>query len=447
MLKELHLQQVGPSDHFDVEFTNRLNIFTGDNGLGKSFLLDVAWWLLTTTWAEQPAFPQRVRGEKIVNESTPRLGGSRHVGGVANPEGTNEVIQETTTPKITGIVSTQKIIKEYHSYFDFTEQQWRNLSMPPLLKEVVIYVRVDGGFSVYDPARKRDNAYNFNQDTLWNGLKPNGKVLCNGLIQDWVTWQNQPNKYPFQLFAKVIKKLTPHPDESIEIGEPTRISVEDVRDIPTVNLPYGNVPVTQASAGMKRILGLAYLLVWTWYEHKQASELRQQKPTNQIVLLIDEIESHLHPRWQRVILPAILDVVTELQNSMQIQALVTTHSPLVLASLEPNFNEEEDRLFLFKLENREVTLDEIPWSKQGDTVGWLTSEIFGLKQARSQEAEIAIEAAEAWMRNGDMNELPKNLRNHTQIHQELQRVLPGHDPFWARWIVTSEKRNSGLSGV
>jgi AAA domain, putative AbiEii toxin, Type IV TA system len=417
MLKELHLQQVGPSDHFDVEFTDRLNIFTGDNGLGKSFLLDVAWWVLTGNWVDQPAYPQRHTDElpKIISKIN-----TRNLG--------------TIFPEI-----------DVQSHFDFSEQKWqKNIPLVDFSKSVVIFVRVDGGFSVFDPARKRDLAYNFTPDTLWNGLRAKGKVVCNGLIQDWVTWQNQPNKYPFQLFANVIKKLAPHPDESIEIGEPTRISVEDVRDIPTVNLSYGNVPVTQASAGMKRILGLAYLLVWAWYEHKKASELRQQDPVNQIILLIDEIESHLHPRWQRVILPAILDVVCELQSTMKVQALVTTHSPLVLASLEPNFNEEEDRLFLFQLENREVTLNEVPWSKQGDTVGWLTSETFGLKQARSQEAEIAIEAAEAWMRNSDMNELPENLRSHTQIHQELQRVLPGHDPFWPRWIVTSEKRNSGV---
>lgn len=183
------------------------------------------------------------------------------------------------------------------------------------------------------------------------------------------------------------------------------------------------------------------------YEHTKALELRQQKPINQIVLLIDELESHLHPRWQRVILPAILEVVEQLNPQMKIQALVTTHSPLVLASLEPNFDELEDKLFLFKLEGREINLDEIPWSKQGDTVGWLTSEIFGLKQARSQEAEIAIEAAEAWMRADDLSAFPDNLKTHKQIHQELQRLLPGHDPFWPRWIVTTEKRNSDLSGL
>ncbi len=410
MLKELHLKQVGPATHFDVEFGDRLNIFTGDNGLGKSFLLDVAWWVLTANWADKPAYPQRVI---------------------------------EAHPEISCLVSSEKNIKEYRSYFDFSEQQWRNLQMPPLLKEVVIYVRVDGGFSVFDPARKRDIAYNFTSDTLWNGLKSDGKVLCNGLIQDWVTWQNQPTKSPFQLFSHVIKKLASHPDEWIKVGEPTRVSVEDVRDIPTVNLPYGNVPVIHASAGMKRILGLAYLLVWTWYEHKKASDLRQQKPINQIVLLIDEIESHLHPRWQRLILPAILAVVTELQQSMKIQALVTTHSPLILASLEPNFDEEQDKLFLLELQGQEVNFDEVAWSKQGDTVGWLTSEIFGLKQARSQEAEIAIVAAEAWMRKDNMSDFPEYLRTHTQIQTELQRLLPGHDPFWPRWIVTSERRNSG----
>jgi hypothetical protein len=412
MLKELHLQSVGPSSQFDVEFADRLNIFTGDNGLGKSFLLDVAWWVLTGNWVEQPAYPQR---------------------------NTEEI------PRIISQISTKDGVQDYQSGFNFSEQQWTNIESPPELNEVVIFVRVDGSFSVFDPVRNRDSAYNFTPDTLWNGLKLKRKTLCRGLIQDWVTWQNQPQKMPFQLLSDVIKRLSPHPDEWIEIGEPTRVSVDDVRDIPTINLPYGNIPITQASAGMKRILGLAYLLVWTWYEHEKASELKQQEPMNQIVLLIDEIESHLHPRWQRAILPSILSVVNQLKSNITIQALVTTHSPLVLASLEPIFDEEQDKLFLFELQGKDVELNEVSWTKQGDTVGWLTSEIFGLKQARSQESETAIEAAEAWMRNDNMNTFPEHLRTQSQIHQELQRLLPGHDPFWPRWIVTAERRNQKLS--
>lgn len=222
-------------------------------------------------------------------------------------------------------------------------------------------------------------------------------------------------------------------------GEPTRVDTEDVRDIPTINFPYGNLPVIYTSSEMKRILGLAYLLVWTWYEHVQASKLRNQDPHKQIIMLIDEVESHLHPRWQRGILPAILEVVTQLQSQMNLQVLVTTHSPLVLASLEAIFD-AEDRLFLFELSGAAVNLKPITWTKQGDIVGWLTSEIFGLKQARSREAELAIAAASAWMRKGNMNEFPADLRTPAQIHQQLLKLLPGHDPFWPRWVVTREAR-------
>ena len=37
MLKELHLKWVGSAPQFDVEFAKRINLFTGDNGLGKTF--------------------------------------------------------------------------------------------------------------------------------------------------------------------------------------------------------------------------------------------------------------------------------------------------------------------------------------------------------------------------------------------------------------------------
>ncbi len=319
---------------------------------------------------------------------------------------------------------------------------------------MVVYAKVDGGFSVWDFARKHQNrrqdlertkerpdAYLFEPGQIWEGLRSDGKVLCNGLIHDWAFWQARNNE-AFQQLCQVLKTLSPDPKEILSPGELTRISLDDVRDIPTLRMPYGQeVPIVHAAAGIKRIVALAYLLVWTWQEHLRASELLAQEPTRRIIFLIDEIEAHLHPRWQRVILRALLQVMGALTGTadVEVQIIAVTHSPLVMASLEPLFDEERDRVFHFDLRAERVILEEVPWAKQGDAANWLVSEAFGLQQARSLEAERAIEAAEAFMR-GDRAALPADLASQDAIHQELCRVLAGHDPFWPRWIVHSEKR-------
>ncbi|KJV07032.1 hypothetical protein VZ95_20350 [Elstera litoralis] len=47
MLKKLSLKGVGPAPEMEVEFAERLTVITGDNGLGKSFILDAVWFALT----------------------------------------------------------------------------------------------------------------------------------------------------------------------------------------------------------------------------------------------------------------------------------------------------------------------------------------------------------------------------------------------------------------
>ncbi len=58
MLEMLKLTKVGPVDLLEWDLSPRLNIITGDNGLGKTFLLECAWWALTETWARKyPVYP------------------------------------------------------------------------------------------------------------------------------------------------------------------------------------------------------------------------------------------------------------------------------------------------------------------------------------------------------------------------------------------------------
>jgi hypothetical protein len=254
-----------------------------------------------------------------------------------------------------------------------------------------------------------------------------------------VTWQLEDGR-TFKLLRAALRAMSPSAEDALKPGTPRRISLDDVRDFPTVAMPYGqDVPVVHASAGMRRIIALVYLLVWAWEEHRKASELLGQAPSSQVIFLIDEIEAHLHPQWQRRVMASLLAVVSEILAGARadVQILAATHSPLVLASLEPIFDEDKDALWHFGLDRQQVKLDQVPWVRQGDAANWLVHEAFGLRQARSAEAERAIEAAEAFMRD-DFDALPSDLRTRDGIDAELRRLLAGHDAFWPRWIVGAQ---------
>jgi hypothetical protein len=52
MITQLLLQDIGPVAGLTADFGERLNLVTGDNGLGKTFLPDACWYALTRTWAD-----------------------------------------------------------------------------------------------------------------------------------------------------------------------------------------------------------------------------------------------------------------------------------------------------------------------------------------------------------------------------------------------------------
>jgi hypothetical protein len=431
MLKRITTHDIEPTD-LDVGLASRLNLLAGDNGLGKTFLLDLAWWAVTGTWAQRAAIPRRREGaDPKIQCEVEYVDGSNLIGGTFNFHEQNWDREESRPERVSHVVNG---VARARSRFEYEEMK------------LVIAARSEGGFDVWDSYRTSgpmrlplgavawgvSRRFSLDPRAAWDGLvAEDGTTLCNGLIRDWVTWQFQKPTL-FELFTRVLAKLSPHTGEVIKPGPPLRVSIEETRDIPTIVLPYGPVPVTHASAGMRRVLALAYVLVWTWYEHTEAARLRNVAPLREMLLIIDEVDAHLHPTWQRVILPALFEVFPEIERSLRVQVLASTHAPLVLASVETLFDEERDSLLHFALRGGKIVVEKIAWAKQGDAVNWLVSETFGLHQGRSQEAERAIEAAEAFMR-GDPT--PSDLDTREKIHTELQRVLGGHDDFWPRWLV------------
>ncbi|MAD26423.1 MAG: hypothetical protein CMK75_00110 [Pseudomonadales bacterium] len=428
MLKSLQLEGVGPAEMLAVEFKPRLNFLTGDNGLGKSFVLDIAWWSLTRTWAR---------------------------GGIASPR------PDADQSNIQFCYSGSTGNFSYKSKFDHAAQQWSVKQGRPAVPGVVIYAGVDGSFSVWDPARNywkgekegtaapdRPRSFDFSPSEVWNGLvSSDGKTqLCNGLINDWVLWQGG-RKEAFDDLTKVLDALSPSGQEKLVPGKPMRVG-SSVKEIPSLHMPYGqDVALTHASAGMRRISALAYLLVWTWREHQLACKQYRVNPAREIIFLIDEIECHLHPQWQRRIVPALLNVMEALTDGrdVPVQVLAATHSPLVLASVEPQFDPERDCIWDFDLVDGEVEAALYPYSRKGNVNAWLTSSVFDLKEPVSVDAEHALENARTFLREVAGVQQPLLTAQKeilAKIDAELRASLSDVDPFWIRWSQFREQQGS-----
>jgi len=405
-LAYLETRGLGPIEHLVLEPANRLTLITGDNGLGKTFLLECAWWALTGVWADQPAYPTP-NYKKINAEISFAIEGKN-----AKPE--------------------RKKIS-----FDWSTFSWPQPKNRPTIPGLTVYARVDGSFAVWDPAKQiAGSGYPgrlqsvYSSDEVWNGLSPK----IEGLLRDWIRWQNNPNKYPFKTFIKVLERLSPPDLGPLTPGEPIRIP-GDSRDIPTIKHPYGVTPIIYASAGVRRIITLAYLIVWAWNEHVIASELTHAKLQRRMVVLVDEMEAHLHPRWQRAVLPALMTIGEMLSADLEAQFIVATHSPLVMASAEPVFNDDSDALIHLDLNERgEVNLSKVEFVSFGDVSSWLTSPVFELKHARSSEAELAIEEAKALQLSSDASADAVH-----EVSARLIKYLAQDDKFWPRWIYFAEK--------
>lgn len=399
----LRLSNVGPAPEMRLEFGQRLTIVTGDNGLGKSFLLDSAWWAATGLWADREALPQ-------LNDLT-------------------------TSPKIEySLTSLSGRLSNFSATFDQRNYVWNRPRGAMTIEALAVFSRADGSFALADPIRSK---FNRNAPTIgsltayevWNG-RPG---VIEGLVRDWVRWQAATDKKTFDQFASVLKRLSPEDLGTLTPGQPVRLP-GDPREIPTIQHRYATIPVTHASSGVQRVLLLAYLMIWSWREHELAAQQLGRTPLHRMMVIVDELEAHLHPRWQRMVLPALMGVGDLLSSDLALQTIAATHSPMILASLEASFDESTDVLYHLYAAGPVVRLDQTPFVKFGDVSGWLTSPVFGLQHARSREAELAIEAAKSLQLNAE-----PDAGEVASVTARLKLYLADDDKFWPRWLYFAEQ--------
>jgi hypothetical protein len=123
-----------------------------------------------------------------------------------------------------------------------------------------------------------------------------------------------------------------------------------------------------------------------------------------------------------------MDALTGNHDS-QVQLIAATHSPLVLASLEPAFDSDKDAWFDLDLAEGKVELAKRAYVRLGEVGNWLTSEAFDLAEPRSLEGERAVRAA-----LDVLHAKNPTIKDVEAADRQLREAgLPDLDPFWVRW--------------
>lgn len=102
---------------------------------------------------------------------------------------------------------------------------------------------------------------------------------------------------------------------------------------------------------------------------------------SEAIVLIDEVDLHLHPRWQQTV---VGDLIRAFPNA---QFIVTTHSEQVIASVEP------DHVLRVERTTTGITLTR-PTSTYGARPDRITGLVMGLDHLRPKEVEEVL--AEYW---------------------------------------------------
>ncbi len=140
--------------------------------------------------------------------------------------------------------------------------------------------------------------------------------------------------------------------------------------------PYGWVPIRQLGLGYKTLIAWMVDFASRLFERYPESPNPLAEPA---VCLVDEIDLHLHPKWQRTIMQYLSE---RFPNT---QFIVTAHSPLIVqAAAGAN-------IAILRREGDHVVIDQTFKGIHGWRIDQvLTSDLFGLETARPPALDEAL---------------------------------------------------------
>lgn len=414
-LVDIELHNFRLFDNIQVKFDDTLTVLIGENGAGKTALLEsIAKALMFYT--------KNIRNNTV----TPKL--SSIYAPTDIRYGKSEMQTNLT-------LSYQKELYKW----DITQND---------LKKNAVLTPLDSLNRFIDAAQLSINeqlsivAFYQNSRLYTNGQSPSPKTtqaktytaLDNALeggtlsfktFVEWYIWQEQIEQFDKTLTNTVLNTVRTAicailNDDMGDLYKQIYIDPTEFNN-PRLIIEKGKdkIEVNQLSSGEKSLL----VLVSDLARRLALANPLSKNPLKegQGIVLVDEIDLHLHPRWQRAVIPKLLDIFPK------IQWVITTHSPFIIAA--EHVTPENAFLLTEDADTKKkvvISIQDLGKQTEGLEPNRILKEIMNVP-LRNKETETSIEDLSSLLNLDDFDKLETQ-----KLYNDLLEQLGKQDPFIVR---------------
>ncbi|MBQ8697975.1 MAG: AAA family ATPase [Schwartzia sp.] len=241
-------------------------------------------------------------------------------------------------------------------------------------------------------------------------------------IQRWclkmaiMEYEQQRKLHEFQLFQAALKRFM---QIMLEIEEDIKIAYSIETRGMEIGIGEKKESIHNLSTGYRVILSMIMELAYrTVVLNPEAENFDNQEG----VVLIDEIDAHLHPRWQWKVLDALRNIFP------RVQFIVATHSPIVISSVR---------------DARIIKMDlDVPEELE-TAYGYTMDDVLELRQgslSRPAEVEQSLKHLEDEIADGNFVEAEKIVRQAETKYGKASSVYREMDDLLRlnRWVEAQE---------
>ena len=392
-VKTFRITNAGPFDDITFEFDERVNVFVGPNNSGKSTVL-----LALARASVYPfEFPRKLL-KRPDNECKWWL--------TYSDSQTDELVEGYLSEALSGYWGTVDHLREI-GYSIFVPSLRRSTEYRAEGPEIHSVEQLLGQNLTENEQNSSQELKKRSSLAATNSALVSDEFVVRKMVNlDYAAYRRRRPQIR-QLIHKVVEVAS-------EITEGFHIEFlgigEDGRGLyPEFRTPDGDLPLNALSQGTQSTVQWLAHFLFGYAQYYDYPEDLEEKPA---ILIVDEIDAHLHPSWQRRIIPALTN------NFPNLQIFCSTHSPLMLAGL----GEGQVQLLSRDAEGR-VTVSRNRWDMAGWTAEQIMRSVLGVRDTTDLTTTEDIDRMGELAIKDELTE--KEKAELEELRQRVGEVIPG----------------------